>query len=68
VNHSTLRKWNPGRTRWRSNSAINPDHALTTLSSPDDQRRAFEAGYQAHMTKPVDSCSLIEAVAELAGD
>jgi CheY-like chemotaxis protein len=40
--------------------------ALTALSSAEDQKRIFEAGYRLHLTKPVESCALTEAVAELA--
>lgn len=40
--------------------------ALTALDSPEDQRRAFEAGYRLHLAKPVDPLTLIEAVDELS--
>ena len=43
-----------------------PAIALTALSSSDDQRRAYEAGYQLHLTKPVECNVLTGAVAELA--
>jgi len=54
------------RKHERSATHRTPSVALTALSSPEDQRRAFEAGYRVHLTKPVDSCALIDAVAELA--
>jgi CheY-like chemotaxis protein len=40
--------------------------ALTALSSPEDRRRAFEAGYRLHLAKPVNPNALAQAVAELA--
>lgn len=43
-----------------------PALALTALSSDQDRRNAFEAGYRMHLAKPVDSSTLTEAVAELA--
>lgn len=43
-----------------------PAMALTALSSPEDRRRAFEAGFHLHLTKPVDPSELTEAVAGLA--
>lgn len=42
-----------------------PAVALTALSSSDDRRRAFEAGYRFHLTKPVDSRVLTDAVAQV---
>jgi two-component system CheB/CheR fusion protein len=44
-----------------------PAIALTAFASPDDVRRAFEAGFQAHLSKPVDSNNLAEMISEMAG-
>jgi two-component system, chemotaxis family, CheB/CheR fusion protein len=42
-----------------------PALALTALASADDRRRAFEAGFGAHMAKPVDIDRLLAAVTKL---
>lgn len=42
-----------------------PAVALTALASEDDRRRAFEAGFQLHMAKPVDIAHLVQALAKL---
>ena len=39
-----------------------PALALTALASADDRRRAYEAGFQAHMAKPVDINRLVTAL------
>jgi PAS domain S-box-containing protein len=44
-----------------------PALALTAYARPDDRRRALSAGYQVHLTKPVDPDELISAVARMAG-
>lgn len=54
------------RTQGSSRRRI-PALALTALSSEEDRRRSFEAGYRMHLIKPVDSSALTDAVAELAG-
>jgi two-component system CheB/CheR fusion protein len=43
-----------------------PALALTALGTEDDRRRALAAGFQMHLTKPVDIERLSHAVAELA--
>jgi signal transduction histidine kinase/ActR/RegA family two-component response regulator len=43
-----------------------PAIALTAFARPDDRARALLAGYQAHLTKPIDSYELLAAVAGLA--
>lgn len=40
--------------------------ALTGYGQPEDQRSAFEAGFNAHMTKPADLESLQRLLAEVA--
>jgi CheY-like chemotaxis protein len=44
-----------------------PAVALTAYASPEDARRAREAGFQAFLAKPLDARALITAIAELAG-
>lgn len=53
--------------------ALDPQHggrtpaaALTGLARAEDRRRAFAAGYQMHVTKPIDPDQLVSAVEELA--
>ena len=43
-----------------------PAAALSAFTRTEDQERALEAGYQAHLSKPVDPAALIAAVARLA--
>jgi two-component system, chemotaxis family, CheB/CheR fusion protein len=43
-----------------------PALALTALAAEDDHRRALAAGFQMHLTKPIDIERLSEAVVELA--
>jgi two-component system CheB/CheR fusion protein len=43
-----------------------PALALTALATEDDRRRSLAAGFQLHLTKPVDIRRLSEAVVELA--
>jgi PAS domain S-box-containing protein len=43
-----------------------PAIALTAFSRLDDRSRAFEAGFQTHIVKPVDANELCAAVANLA--
>jgi CheY-like chemotaxis protein/anti-sigma regulatory factor (Ser/Thr protein kinase) len=40
--------------------------ALTSLARDEDRREAIRAGFQLHLTKPIDAVSLVEAVAALA--
>jgi two-component system CheB/CheR fusion protein len=43
-----------------------PAAALTALASDEDRQRAFQAGFQLHIAKPVDASRLAAAVAMLA--
>ena len=43
-----------------------PAVALTALARNEDRRRALLAGYQRHVSKPVDPAELVAAVASLA--
>ena len=40
--------------------------ALTSLAREEDRSEAIRAGFQLHLTKPIDAASLVEAVAALA--
>jgi CheY-like chemotaxis protein len=57
------------RLREREGGAMPPVRAiaLTAFARPQDAARAREAGFDAHLTKPVDATRLIAAVAALAG-
>jgi len=44
-----------------------PAAALTAFARPEDRRRALIAGYQSHITKPIESAELVTVVAALAG-
>jgi CheY-like chemotaxis protein len=44
-----------------------PAVALTALARAEDRKRALSAGYQKHISKPVDPAELIAAIASLAG-
>jgi len=44
-----------------------PVAALTAYAGPDDRRRALVAGFQAHVSKPVEPAELALLVASLAG-
>ncbi len=44
-----------------------PAAALTAYASPDDHRRALEAGFDAHVSKPIEPADLALLVASLAG-
>ena len=44
-----------------------PAIALTAYARSDDRRRALAAGFQIHLSKPVDPDELISAVARMAG-
>jgi PAS domain S-box-containing protein len=62
--HSLLRRvraWAEARDQWV------PAIALTAYASAEDARRAYRAGFQVHLSKPLEPATLIEAVARLAG-
>jgi CheY-like chemotaxis protein len=48
-----------------SAAASIPAAALTALARKEDRRQALQAGFQMHLTKPVDSRTLVTAVATL---
>ena len=44
-----------------------PAAALTAYAKDEDRHRAIAAGFQAHVTKPVELAELASVVASLAG-
>jgi signal transduction histidine kinase/CheY-like chemotaxis protein len=42
-----------------------PAAALTAFARDEDRREALAAGFQMHLPKPIDACSLVSAVAAL---
>jgi len=44
-----------------------PAVALTALARAEDRKRALSAGYQKHVSKPVDPAELVSVIASLAG-
>jgi CheY-like chemotaxis protein len=52
---------------WPSDQGIVvPAVALTAYARPEDRERALAAGFQVHLSKPVEPRALLEAVARLA--
>jgi CheY-like chemotaxis protein len=44
-----------------------PAVALTAFARPEDRMRSIQAGYQMHLTKPIEATELIAVIASLAG-
>ncbi len=44
-----------------------PAVALTALARAEDRKRALLAGYQKHLSKPVDPAELVAVIASIAG-
>jgi hypothetical protein len=55
------------RAREPERGGLVPALALTAYARAEDARRALEAGYQAHVPKPVAPDELATLVANLAG-
>jgi PAS domain S-box-containing protein len=55
------------RTREPERGGLIPALALTAYARAEDARRAFSAGYQAHVVKPIEPGKLAKVVAGLAG-
>jgi signal transduction histidine kinase len=55
------------RTREAGRGDLTPAIAVTAFSNGEDRDRAFAAGYQRHLAKPIDAGVLTRAVAELIG-
>jgi signal transduction histidine kinase len=51
----------------RSRGLKIPAIALTAFARPQDRIRVIEAGYQAHLPKPVEPAELVAMIASLAG-
>ena len=51
---------------WAQQGIMVPALALTAYARPEDRARALAAGFQAHLSKPVEPGALVEAVARLA--
>ena len=60
--YSLLRKLRSQETAVRTIPAA----ALTAFAREEDRRAALEAGFQLHLSKPIDAASLVSAVAALA--
>jgi PAS domain S-box-containing protein len=44
-----------------------PAIALTAYARSEDRRRALASGFQMHVSKPIEPCRLVAAIAQLAG-
>ena len=44
-----------------------PAIAVTALARDDDRERALRAGYQVHISKPIDPAELVTVIATLTG-
>jgi len=44
-----------------------PAIALTAYARTEDRTRAFRAGYQAHLAKPIEPAELVATIASFAG-
>jgi signal transduction histidine kinase len=53
--------------RLRAEGARMPAIALTAYAGQQDAQRAFSAGFQKHVTKPIDPVRLVSVVANLGG-
>lgn len=42
-----------------------PAVAITAFAGPDDRARSLQAGFQAHVAKPIDADALIKTIARL---
>jgi CheY-like chemotaxis protein len=51
----------------RADGGRTPAVALTAYASQQDAQRAFVAGFQKHVIKPVEPAKLVSVVANLGG-
>ena len=51
----------------KMNVAPTPAAALTAMARSDDRRKALSAGFNAHVTKPVNAMELVVVIASLTG-
>jgi signal transduction histidine kinase/DNA-binding response OmpR family regulator len=54
------------RARAADQGGMTPIIALTAYARPEDQVQSFEAGFQAHLSKPVNPAELVEVIHRLA--
>jgi PAS domain S-box-containing protein len=54
------------RTYESDNGQFTPAAALSAYAREEDRKKALAAGYQVHLSKPVDSKQLVQSVADLA--
>ena len=54
------------RSRPGDQGSVVPAVALTAYARPEDRERALAAGFQVHLSKPVEPRALLEAVARVA--
>ncbi len=55
-----VREWAEARDEWI------PAIALTAYAGAEDARRAYRAGFQVHMAKPLEAEALVQSIARLA--
>ena len=55
------------RARESERGAATPAIALTAFASASDRNQALEAGFEVHLSKPVEPLELVDAIAQLAG-
>ena len=55
------------RARETGETGFVPAAALTSLAREEDRLEALRAGFQLHLSKPIDAVSLVEAVRTLTG-
>jgi CheY-like chemotaxis protein len=55
------------RARETGETGFVPAAALTSLAREEDRIEALRAGFQLHLSKPIDAVSLVEAVRTLTG-
>jgi PAS domain S-box-containing protein len=56
------------RARPAARGGMTPALALSAYARDEDKERALSAGYNAHLSKPVEPARLVAAVARLAGE
>ncbi len=60
---SRLRRRNPNAPK--PGNGHTPALALTAHARPEDRAKAAEAGFEAHLAKPVEPARLVSAIADL---
>jgi CheY-like chemotaxis protein len=62
--YALIRRLRAGHT---PDAAAIPAAALTAFARQEDRERALDAGFQMHLTKPIEGATLVMAVARLGG-